>query len=206
MRKGIWVAGHGRAVGPRDECSVTVGSDVRAATAADALAESSRVLERMRTALRAAGVDAAALATSAVSLAPVYDDYPTVAGFSASVQLTATTRDLAAVGPMLSSVVAAGGDAARLHDVTYRHSDPSALLARAREAAWADALARASQLAVLAGRTLGEVVCVEEATGAGRPPAPMRLAAAEVVGAPDVPLDPGEGQVSVSVTARWALR
>jgi uncharacterized protein len=207
MDKGIWVTGSGTAMGARDECVITVGSEVRRPSAAGALAASAESLEQMRAVLLASGLAESALSTSAVSLNPVYDEYPTVAGFQAAVQLTATTPDMQAAGALLSAVVEAGGNAARVHDVSFRHSDQTGLMVRAREAAWADALSRASQLAALAGRELGEVLSIDETAGHPRPPGPMRMAA---MAASDVPgrlsLDAGEGAVVVSLTVGWSLR
>ena len=207
MDRGLWVTGSGTASGPRDECTITVGSDVRRPTAAAALAGSAEVVERMRRAFVDAGVPESSLSTSGVSLNPVYDDYPTVAGFVAAVQLTGRTRDIGAVGGLLTTLVTAGGDAARVHGVSFAHSDPSALRARARSAAWADAAERAAQLAVLAGRELGEVVAVDETAGQASPPGPMRMAAmAEAAPGGGMPVDAGEGSVVVRLTVGWSLR
>ena len=207
MDKGIWVSGSGTARGARDECVITVGSDVRRPSAASALSGSAESLEQMRAVLLGSGLAESALATSAVSLNPVYDDYPTLAGFQAAVQLTATTRDIEAAGELLSAVVEAGGNAARVHDVSFRHSDPTGLMGLAREAAWADALERASQLAALAGRELGEVLAIDETVGRPRPPGPMRMAAmAESDSPARMSLDAGEGAVVVSLTVGWSLR
>lgn len=206
MGKGIRVTGAGRAAGPRDECVITVGSEVRAGSAPEALARSAESLEGMRNALLAAGIPVKALATSAVSLNPVYENYPTVAGFTASVQLTATTKELATVGELLSAVVTAGGDAARLHEVDYRHSDTSALAVAARQAAWEDALARATQLAQLSGRTLGEVLSVEEARGGVPRPGLQRVAMEMSADKAGPTLDAGEAEVTVALVVRWSLR
>jgi uncharacterized protein len=207
MDKGIWVTGSGTATGVRDECVITVGSEVRRPSAAGALASSAESLEQMRAVLLGSGLEESALATSAVSLAPVYDDYPTVAGFQAAAQLTATTRDIQSAGELLAAVVDAGGNAARVHDVCFRHSDATGLMGRAREAAWADALARATQLATLAGRELGEVLAIDETVGRPRPPGPLRMAAmAESDRSGRMSLDAGEGAVVVSLTVGWSLR
>jgi uncharacterized protein YggE len=207
MDKGVWVTGSGTAMGARDECVITVGSEVRRPSAAGALAASAESLAQMRTVLRGSGLAESALSTSAVSLTPVYDAYPTVAGFQAAVQLTATTGDIDSAGELLTAVVAAGGDAARVHAVTFRHSDASGLMGRARDAAWADALGRASQLAGLAGRELGDVLAIDETVGSPRPPGPMRMAAvAESDMAGKMSLDAGEGAVVVSLTVGWSLR
>jgi hypothetical protein len=186
---------------------ITVGSEVRRPSAAGALAASAESLDQMRTVLVDSGVPESGLSTSAVSLTPVYDQYPTVAGFQAAVQLTATTRDIGSVGALLTAVVEAGGDAARVHDVSFRHGDPTGLMVRAREAAWADALSRATQLAALAGRELGEALAIDETVGRPRPPGPMRMAAApESDMAGRMSLDAGEGAVVVSLTVGWSLR
>lgn len=205
MATGIRVTGSGRASGPRDECVITVGAEVQSATAPEALARSAAALATMREAVLGTGIPPSALATSAVSLNPVYADYPTVAGFSAAVRLTVTTRDLAGVGDLLSAVVAAGRDAARLHEVTYRHSDTTGLASAARHAAWDDALARATALAALSGRTLGDVLSIEEAGGgAVRVAAAPRIAMEMADSAPT--LDAGEERVTVALTVRWSLR
>lgn len=209
MDKGIWVSGSGSASGPRDECVITVGSEVRRPTAAEALAASGEALERMRDVLLGAGIPATALSTSAVSLNPVYADYPTVAGFQAAVQVSAHTTEIETAGELLAALVVAGGDAARVHEVAFRHADATGLLARAREAAWADALARATQLAELAGRQLGDVIAIDETAGRSRPPGPLRMAAAPMAdgaGGAKVSLDAGDGAVVVSLDVGWSLR
>jgi uncharacterized protein YggE len=207
MERGIWVTGSGTASGPRDECALTVAAEVRRATADAALAGSAQALDRMRAVLLDAGIGEADLATSAVSLTPAYDQYPVVAGFQAQVSLVARTSDLAAVGGLLTALVTAGGEAARIQDVSYRHRDASGLLVAARDAAWADALARAEQLAALAGTSLGTVLAIDETVSAPRPPMPVRMAAAAAdMGGPGrVALDAGEGSVTVSLTVGWSM-
>lgn len=202
--RGIWVLGSGTAMGPRDECVLTLGAEVRAATPAAALADCSTALQRMREALAEGGVPATALSTDDVRLNPVYGEHPVVVGFLASIQLRAVTQDLAGAGALISAVVTAGGDGARLHDVSFRHRDPVGLRRQAREAAWADAVDRAEQLARLSGRELGEVLVVDE--DAPRDPAPLPGVRMAMMDATAVPLDSGEGTVVVSLTVGWALR
>ncbi len=203
---GIWVVGTGMATGPRDECVLTLGAEVRAATAAAALAGCAAALERMRTTLTDGGVPASGLSTDDVRLNPVYGQHPVVVGFLASIQLRAVTHDLSAAGALISAVVESGGDSARLHDVSFRHRDPAGLVRSARDAAWADALERAEQLAGLSGRELGEVLSIDEGS-ASRPPGPMPMARqAMAMDAASVPLDSGEGSVTVSLCVGWALR
>ena len=83
-------------------------------------------------------------------------------------------------------------------------SDPSAAAAAAREAAYAEALDAARQLADLAGATLGpalEIVTVDHA-GGPVPMARMALASAKEF---DAGLVPGARDVSVTLRVRFAL-
>jgi hypothetical protein len=205
VAKGIWVTGLGSASGLRDECRISAGVEVRRSSAGAALTESAAALEAMRQVALAAGLNPADLTTSQVSLSPVYDQYPVVSGFTAALSLVVRTRDIATAGRLLGQLVAVAGDEARLHGVSFSHSDPSQLMRQARDAAWADALARATQLAALAGRELGDVLAVTEAVGqvVPRPRGGPMMAMAS---APEVPLDGGEGEVNVSLTVGWALR
>lgn len=202
--RGVWVTGTGRAAGPQDECVLTVAAEVRRPTAADALAACAEALAAMREALLGQGVQAASLATSGVDLSPLYAEYPTVAGFQAAVQLTARTGAVEAVGQLLTAAVSAGGDAARVNQVAFGHSDPAALMAAARDAAWADARARATQLARLAGRELGEVVAIEE-SGGHLPRPVMAKLAMDAESAAGLPIDSGESVVVVGLTVGWSL-
>ena len=67
--------------------------------------------------------------------------------------------------------MAAGGNDVRLNGLDLGFADPAAVMARAREAAWQDALAAATQFAALAGAELGPVVSVPQQPG---PPGPFR--------------------------------
>lgn len=205
MQKGIWVSGTGMASGPRDQCVIGAGVEVRRGSAVAALADSAAALEAMREVALGVVAGPADLETSAVALSPVYDNYPTLAGFTATISLRLRTRDMAGVGALLGRLVAAGGDHARLHEVSFGHADPAALLTAARDAAWADAMAKATQLAELAGRQLGDVLAINEAS-AGEPPRPrgkMMMAMADGAGPQ---LDAGEGKVAVTLSVRWSLR
>ena len=78
--------------------------------------------------------------------------------------------------------------------------DPAAAMTEAREAAFAEARARAEHLAGLADATLGKVK--EVAEGAGAPVA--RQAEAFAMKA-DVGFSPGQTVLTSTVTVTWAL-
>ena len=113
-----------------------------------------------------------------------------------------TLREVGSVGRVLGELLAAGGDDARLHGVEFAIEDDEPLLARAREAAWWDALARANQLATLTGRRLGAVQQVVEGGTPG--PGPVSFAKDAVLAA-SLDVRPGSVAVEVTLSVRWAI-
>jgi uncharacterized protein YggE len=113
---------------------------------------------------------------------------------------------VAAVGGVLGQVLVAGGDDVRLGGVEFAVEDEAELRVRARAAAWADALARAEQLAGLAGVGLGPVTEIEERVAGYGPPRPMAaIRAAMAPAVAEVAVEPGRVGVTVSLDIRWSL-
>jgi uncharacterized protein YggE len=156
----------------------------------------------MAEAARAQGLGDADLRTEAMSLGQHYDNQGQPSGFRAWLGLTVTVHDLAVAGAVLGEVLAAGGDAARMQDVSLAVSDPSAATHAAREAAVADARAQAEHLAALAERPLGAVRRLSTVAGPGVPIG-FALSAKRAVAA--VPIEAGETTVTVTVQARFDL-
>jgi uncharacterized protein YggE len=203
MGRSVTVTGRGQASAPHDQATLRLAATARAANPSDATARATYSMAGMRDAVVSAGADPAQLATTHVSLSPVHDPWPTVVAYEATLGLSVRITDLYHVGTLLVAAVNAGGDGARVDGIEFSHSDPAALASQAREAAYADAVAKAQQYAGLAGQALGEVRHVAEAgVGGGPVPQRMKLAAAADAG---VPIDGGEGSVSAVLTVTWAL-
>ena len=104
----------------------------------------------------------------------------------------------------------AGGSSAVLQGVGFSLEGDSALLGRARDAAFADAKAKAKRYAELSGRSLGDVQLIAETTTP--PPDLLSFAKGNAGGASaapaarPVPIEAGGQQVNVTVTVRFALR
>jgi len=205
MGRSVTVTGRGRASAPYDVAILNVAAAARAANPSDATARASYAMAAMREAVVRGGADEATLRTTSVSLSPVHDPWPTVVGYEASLSLSVRITDLEHVGSMLVAAVQAGGDGARVDGITFSHADPATLESSAREAAYADARAKAEQYAGLAGQALGEVRHVVEAEmgGGAAPRRMMAMAAADAGGG--APVDAGEGSVNAVVTVTWAL-
>ncbi|GEK21334.1 SIMPL domain-containing protein [Cellulomonas xylanilytica] len=200
-RGGVTVTGAGEAEAVPDRAVADLGAEARAVDAERALAEAGACLERMRAVLRDAGVDDLAMRTTQSS---TWTDGSAVGSSRvvARLGLQVTLRDVAVAGDVVGAAVVAGGEPARMDGIRLEISDPTEPRARAREAAWADAVARATQWAALSGRSLGEVQWVTEG---GSDAAPLRLSRGMgVAKATSVPVEAGQQTVSADVTVRWA--
>jgi uncharacterized protein YggE len=205
MGRSVTVTGTGRATAPYDVATLMLAASARAANPSDATARATYAMNAMREAVISGGADESSLQTTSVSLNPVHDPWPTVSAYEASLSLAVRITDLSRVGTLLVAAVSAGGDGARVDGISFSHDDAAALEASAREAAFAEARAKAEQYAGLAGQALGEVRHVVE--GAVRGPGPVYAKAAapmaDMAGGPS--FDGGGGSVSASVTVTWAL-
>ena len=158
-------------------------------------------------ALRQHGVADADIRTSGLNVRPelVWRDGEgqKVAGYVASSVLTVRLRDVAAASGVIAAVVDAGGDDVRLNGLELGFSDESAVMARAREAAWQDAAAAAEQFASLASARLGAVVSVAEQPLSSGPVPVARLERAAATDA--ISVEAGHASVGASVTVVWEL-
>ena len=209
---GIAVTGVGSAAGRPDVVRAQLTATASRPRLADALAAAEEAAGRVREVLARFGLTGEDAATFGLSVTAeeVWREGKGshITGFRADHTMAITVRDVPAVGSLLGQVLVAGGDDVRLGGVEFAVEDEVGLRARAREAAWADALARAEQLAALAGVGLGAVTEIEERVAGYGPPRPMmamRAMAPLSAGAADVGVEPGRVAVTVSLDVRWAL-
>jgi uncharacterized protein YggE len=202
MTDRIDVTGTGTAEARPDRLVARLGAEATGPDVSAVLAAAETGSRAMAEAARAQGLGDADLRTEGMSVGQHYDNQGQPSGFRAWLGLTVTVRDLAAAGAVLGEVLAAGGDAARMQDVSLAVSDPSAATHAAREAAVADARAQAEHLAALAGRPLG---AVRRLSTVSAPGAPMTFAMSAKRGVAAVPVEAGETTVTVTVQARFDL-
>lgn len=198
---GVVVTGSGEVSGEPDTLTANLAVEATGTTVGEAMTGAGAAATRMRDALVRAGVARADLRTSDVTVGTTVNDDKKVTGYTANQGLVATVRDLPRAGRLLSEAIAAGGDAARLHGVSFAIEDSAAPLDRAREAAFADARAKAELYARQAGRSLGRVVRVsEEGVAYGGSSAHYSLAADA-----EVPIEPGRQSLTATVTVEWSF-
>jgi uncharacterized protein YggE len=201
----ITVTGTGTVSGSPDQLMLYMGVQANGSSVSAALQRANRAVSAVTRALARTGVRASDIQTSGLSIQPDYTGSSTVpAGYGVSESIDVTLRALAAAGTQISDAVRAGGNATQVDGVSLNLNDTSSLLATARAKAAADARAKAAQYARALGLSLGPVVSVSEQHPA--PVLPMFAAPSAGRAAPSpVPVSPGSQQLTVTVTAVFAL-
>jgi uncharacterized protein YggE len=200
----ITVTGTGTVNGTPDQLILSMGVQVNAASTGSALQEASQAVRHITAVLRDHGVAAADIQTAGLYLQPNYrDGSQTPDGYGASESLNATLRRLSTAGAEIDAAVRAGGNAATVEGISLNLADTSSLLARARAAAVADARVKAAQYASAIGQPLGPVVSITDQAPAE--PLPQSAADSAAPRASSVPISPGSQQLSVSITAVYAM-
>lgn len=201
MRRTITVTGQGAVRVTPDSAVVRVAALHRAPGVAEAFRGVDSAVTAMAEIARR-HVDPAKVASTELSVWPAYGPSGEPAGFEARHGLAVSVADLPQAGTLLSALTEEVGDRLTVEGVSLEVADPAAHLPAARERAFADARARAEQLAGLSGAVLGEVVAVVE--GGGGYDVPV-AAAAELRAGKDAALEPGERALAASLTVTWAL-
>jgi uncharacterized protein YggE len=127
-----------------------------------------------------------------------------IIGFAVTNQLTARVRDLAAVGGIIDDMAEAGGDLTRFQGVGFSIEDTRTLQDQARAAAVADLLAKANQIASLAGLKLAAPFFITETGGLSPFAGGERLAFATAMAVP-TPILGGEIEVVVTLQAAFDI-
>jgi uncharacterized protein YggE len=205
--RSISVSGAGTAEAAPDLLTLLVGVECRRENVGDAYGDAGRVCAAVTAALRDGGVDSRDISTSGLNVRAEVNWQEgrgqTVSGYLASSVLRVRIRELAASARIIAETVAAGGNDVRLNGLELGFADPAAVTARAREAAWADALAAAEQLASLAGARLGKVLSIAQQPGY---PAPIPVARMQRAVATDsLTVEAGESGISATVDVVWEL-
>ncbi|MFI6866679.1 SIMPL domain-containing protein [Nocardia sp. NPDC050406] len=213
--------GSGTARATPDLMRVTISIESRDETVSAAYTRAGERSHAVIGTLRADGVRPADIATSGLSVRTdtVWGDNnrERVVGYIASTALTVVLRDIGPAGAatesatpaatVIAHAVDAGGDDVRLGGLTLTVSDEEALLTEARDAAWDNAFAKATQYATRAGRTLGAVLEVTEDISPSNPiPRAYAVAAkANGGGVPEMAIELGESELSATIRVTWRL-
>lgn len=188
-----------------DVATLSLGVTTQSATATEAMAANTAALTAVLSRLKAAGIADRDLQTSNLTLNPNWVGYesgatPTIAGYTASNQLTVRVRALDTLGVVLDAAITDGANT--LNGLTFELADPKPRMDEARRAAVADAMARARLLVEAAGASLGRVEQITEGGGFVNPQPMFRQDAA----ASPVPVAGGEISVTSTVTMVFQIK
>ncbi len=204
------VSGEGEMRAAPNAAQLSAGVVTSARTAAAALAENSKAMNAVFGALHEAGIAERSIQTSGFNVSPQYATDKNgaftarITGYQVSNTVDVTVDDLGKTGPTLDALVASGANS--IGEISFTIKDPKPLMAQARTAAVADAIARAQTLAKAAGVTLGPIISITE-SGGYQPPRPMyRMAMEAGVAAAPPPIAGGEESVTASVSIIWEIR
>ncbi len=204
---GITVVGHGEAIGAPDQAQIQVGVETLAETVAAATADNEATVRAILDALAEAGIASEDIQTVNYSVWPEQRYSETgpagIVGYRVNNQVNVTVRDISKVSEVLVAVTDAGANS--IYGINFTVADPAALEAEAREAAIADARARAASLAGLTEVELGEVVAISEVIG--QPPIFLegRGAGGASLDTANISIAPGQYTFNVQVQVTFAI-
>ncbi|HSK06612.1 MAG TPA: SIMPL domain-containing protein [Acidimicrobiia bacterium] len=204
---GISVTGMGEVTGTPDTVEVDLGVSVLGETVDQATATAAERAQALIAALTSNGVAEEDITTADYSIYPEYDysrNQERLVGYRVTNTVRAKIRDLDTTGTVLDAATAAAGDEARVSGLRFSLEDNAELVSAAREAAWADALAKATQLADLSGQTLGAATSITETVST--PPVPIPYAA-DAAGAEraTTPIEPGTSAVTITLQVEFGF-
>lgn len=207
QQTGITVAGEGKATGKPDIAMITLGVSRLGATVDEARNGAAASLDAMIASMTANGIAKDDIQTQQFSISPEYEysnNRQTLRGFRVTNIVTAKLRDISKTSKVVDDAVTAGGNDTQVQNIAFTIDKPEDLKKQAREAAVADAKARAETLASASGVSVGEPISITE-TGVTVPPMPYAGAEARSAADTATPIEPGTQDVTVNVTVTWSI-
>ena len=202
------VSATGEATRVPDIAIVNAGVVTRAATARGALEQNAARMERVRNALRRAGIADRDIQTSNISLTPEYryveNRAPQLTGYTASNQVSVRFRDIAKTGDILDALVAEGAN--QINGPSLTIDEPEGALNEARTKALAAGRARAELYARALNMRVVRLLSVSESSGGFQPPMPVMMEARAVGQVASTKIDPGEQKLSVTLGMVFELQ
>jgi hypothetical protein len=203
-QRSVTVTGTATIKSAPDEAVISLGVQTQANTAQGALSENAQKMTAVLTALANEGIGKDDIATSYVSLYPMYgQNGQEVTGYQAQNQIDVTVRDLSKVGRVIDAAVGAGANLAS--GITFKLSDQNQGVNQALADAVHNARDKAESLAAAGNASLGDVITINEGTTPSYPPVPYEMAGAATANSAPTPIQPPTLETQVTVTVTWAL-
>ncbi len=202
---GITVTGVGSVDVVPDIMRIGIGVSVLRDSVSTARSDAAALAGAVLASLQSSGIAKADIQSSRFSIHPEYrhtERRRILDGYRVSSELDVTVRDPGWAGEVIDRAVAAGGSDVVIDRIWFTVEDDRAALDEARARAWADVDHKATQLAELAGVTVGRPITISESPAPTPGPPPMRLAGmAEAA----TPIEAGMTSVSVTLHVRFEI-
>ena len=160
----ITLTGKGTVDHAPDIAMISVGVQVEAKTAAEAMQQQAEKMNGVFAAVKAAGIADRDMQTGQLSLNPVYEypnnARPRLTGYQASNQINIKVRKLDTLGKTLDAVVKGGGNT--INGVSFSIDQPDKFQNDARIEAIRDAAAKAELYAQAVGYKVKRIVTISE--------------------------------------------
>ena len=191
-----------------DIAVISAGVMTRSSSATGAIQENAARMERVRAALKRAGIEDRDIQTSSINLNPEYrydqNQPPRLTGYRATNTVNVKFRDLKRTGAILDALVAEGANTINGPNLTI--DKPETALDEARTKAIANGRARAELYANALGMRVVRLLSVSESGGYAVPPPMPMVMMAERSQSADTKIDPGSQQLQVSVSMSFQLQ
>jgi uncharacterized protein YggE len=187
----------------------SAGVVTKSTTATGAIAENASRMERVRAALKRAGIADRDIQTSSINLNPDYryenNQPPVLTGYQASNNVSIKFRDIRNSGKILDALVAEGAN--QINGPSLTIDEPEAATDEARAKAIAVGRARAELYARSLGMRVTRLLSVSESGGYSRP-MPYAADAMMVSGArvAKTEIDPGSQDIQVTLSMSFELQ
>jgi len=204
----VTVSASGHVEAKPDFATINTGVGTDAATAREAMANNNAEMTKVVEGLKATGIPAKDIQTSALQLNPRYSNAkdsntPSIIGYSAFNQVHIKLHDIARVGDVLDQLVTLGAN--RINGIAFGVSAEETLRDEARKAAMINAHRRAELFAAAEGVELGTVITISEnAEYAG--PVMSHGGAMAPVAKFAAPIEPGEQRLEATVYVTYQLK
>ena len=204
----ITVAGRGTVTISPDSASIVVGVDVTGDTLVETRDLAASRMTAVLDTVEAAGITAEQVQTVNYSINVIneWDDQGRlkgVSGYQVSNQVQIRTSDLEGLGGLIDDLVESGANT--IYSISFFNSDATAAYTQARQLAFADAQAKAEELASLSGVKLGAIISIVESSLGGGPIMDGRVAMYDQAGSAATPIQSGSLQISIDVEITWAI-
>jgi hypothetical protein len=204
--RSLSVTGSGMVSLTPDIAYIYIGVHTENRDIAQALAENNQQAQAVVEALKSMGVAAEDIQTSSFNIWSMedYDEIgQTYTKYTVDNTVYVTVRDLTNLGALLNTVVGSGANT--INSIQFDVADKTAAMAEARQKAMENAASLAGELAQVAGLSLGEIQTITYSDSGAYPYYGMGGGGASAPNA-TVPIQPGQLQISVTVSVTYGVR